>query len=252
MSTVPRSSFKCFFHGHKRGWAVGPPIKDGQKKWHVTGSRVACPKPHIKKILALFESLRESISEATLVWGLPLRCYVGEKCCTDKCHIDNFGDDNYAKVFGQACEMAKACLAVAFPSAIIFDQLATFSAEEEDIVFEELLSSSGLPIWAKGDPVHLTPTAYGDVAVTLMDKLISPGSENQTSSTRKGIKSDVTRSQITAKEAPTCKTARQPHVAVEGLAAALETGVAGVADPACRLAGGAPAATGGALTKQVK
>ena len=85
-----------------------------------------------------------------------------------------------------------------------------------------------------------------------MDKLISPGSENQTSSTRKGIKSDVTLIQITAKEAPTCKTARQPHVAVEGLAAALETGVAGVADPACRLVGGAPAATGGALTKQVK
>ena len=34
-----------------------PPIKDSQKKWHVTGSLVACPKPRIKKILTLFESI---------------------------------------------------------------------------------------------------------------------------------------------------------------------------------------------------
>ena len=81
-----------------------------------------------------------------------------------------------------------------------------------------------------------------------MDKLISPGSENQTSSTRKGIKSDVTRSQITAKEAPTCKTARQPHVAVEGLGVASEVEVVAVADAACRQAGEVQVATGGAPT----
>ena len=67
------------------------------------------PKPHIKKILALFESLRESIGEAMLLCRLPLPCYVNKKCCTAKCHVDNFSDDDYAEVFGQACEMAKSC-----------------------------------------------------------------------------------------------------------------------------------------------
>ena len=203
MSTVLRSSFKCFFHGHKRGWAVGPPIKDGQKKWHVTGSRVACPKPHIKKILALFESLRESISEATLVWGLPLRCYVGEKCCTDKGHLENFGDNDYAEVFSQVSEAARTCLEAAFPTAVIFDQLSTFSGDDKDVVFEELLSSSGLPIWAKGDPVHLTATANGDVAAALVGKLNSPSDDQAASPSRKRIESVVTRVQTPTKSAPT-------------------------------------------------
>ena len=83
----------------------------------------------------------------------------------------------------------------AFPSATIFDG--------KDVVFEELLSSGGLPIWEKGDPVHLTPTAYGEVAVALMSKLRSPGGENQMSHARKRTESVVTRVQITAKETPT-------------------------------------------------
>ena len=83
----------------------------------------------------------------------------------------------------------------AFPSATIFDG--------KDVVFEELLSSGGLPIWAKGDPVHLTPTANGDVAAALMSKLRSPGGENQMSHTRKRTESVVTRVQIAAKETPT-------------------------------------------------
>ena len=38
-----------------------PPVKDGQKRWHVTGSLTACPKPRIKKILSMFDSLRELV-----------------------------------------------------------------------------------------------------------------------------------------------------------------------------------------------
>ena len=132
------------FMGTNENGLQVPPIKDSQKNWHVTGSLVACPKPQIKKILTLFESLCKSIGEAKLVCGLPLPRYVEERCCTDKGHIDNFGDSDYAEVFGQVCETAKSCLASA---ATIFDQQATFSGkEEEDVVFEELLSSGGLPI----------------------------------------------------------------------------------------------------------
>ena len=69
---------------------------------------------------------------------------------------------------------ARSCLQAAFPSAIIFDQLSSFSGEDEDVVFQELLSSGGLPIWAKGDPMHLTTTTYGDVAAALLGKLNSP------------------------------------------------------------------------------
>ena len=49
-----------------------PPVKDGQKRWHVTGSLVVCPKPRIKKILSPFESLQDVKGDAMMVCGLPL------------------------------------------------------------------------------------------------------------------------------------------------------------------------------------
>ena len=58
-----------------------PPVKDGSKRWHVTGSLVACPKPRMKKVLSQFETVRELMGDATLVCGLPLPRYVEEKCC---------------------------------------------------------------------------------------------------------------------------------------------------------------------------
>ena len=79
-----------------------PPVKDGQKRWHMTCSLVACPKPRIKKILSLFDSLRKIAGDATMVCGLPLPRYVNEKCCLDKDHIENFIDNDYGEVFGQA------------------------------------------------------------------------------------------------------------------------------------------------------
>ena len=41
-----------------------PPLKDGQKRWHVTGSLTVCPKPRIKKILSMFDSLRELVEKS--------------------------------------------------------------------------------------------------------------------------------------------------------------------------------------------
>ena len=89
-----------------------PPVKDGQKRWHVTGSLSACPKPRIKKILSLFESLRGTAGDATLVCGLPLLRYINEKCCLNTSHIENFSDSDYAEVFGQASKAARTCLPI--------------------------------------------------------------------------------------------------------------------------------------------
>ena len=60
-----------------------------------------------------------------------------------------------------------------------------------------------MPIWAKGDPVHLTPTAYGDVADALVSKISSTGGEAVPMAKRKRIESVVTRIQATSKSAAT-------------------------------------------------
>ena len=180
-----------------------PPVKDGQKRWHVTGSLTACPKPRIKKILSMFDSLRELVGEATLICGLPLPRYAKEKCCTESIHIENFCGSNYAEVFVQAREDARACLEAAFPSAIIFDQLAAFSGGNQATALDELISSAGMVIWSSGDPVHLTKTAYGDVAAALVGKLNNTGGDKAVSTTRKRIESVVTRVQTPIKSVPT-------------------------------------------------
>ena len=180
-----------------------PPLKDGQKRWHVTGSLTVCPKPRIKKILSMFDSLREIVGEATLMCGLPLPRYVKEKCCTDSTHMENLSDSDYAEVFVQASEDARAYLEAAFPTAIIFDQLAAFSGGDKATSPDELISSAGMAIWASGDPVHLANTAYGDVVAALVGKLNNAGGDKAVSSTRKRIESVVTRVQTPIKSAPT-------------------------------------------------
>ena len=128
-----------------------PPVKDGSKRWHVTGSLVACPKPRMKKVLSQFETVRELMGDATLVCGLPLPRYVEEKCCQGEGHLENFGDEDYAEVYVQVRETAKSSLEAAFPGAIIFDPVATFGGSRDTSDPTQLRSSSGLSIWAKGD-----------------------------------------------------------------------------------------------------
>ena len=48
------------------------PERDGDGKWHITGSLVAAPKPRLKKLLLQLSPLREACGEATLVCSLPL------------------------------------------------------------------------------------------------------------------------------------------------------------------------------------
>ena len=180
-----------------------PSVKDGSKRWHVTGSLVACPKPRMKKVLSQFETVRELMGDATLVCGLPLPRYVEEKCCQGEDHLENFGDEDYAEVYVQVRETAKSSLEAAFPGAIIFDPVAAFGGSRDTEDPTQLGSSRGLSIWAKGDPVHLTPTAYGDLADDLVNKVSSAASVGGQPETRRRIESVVTRISTVPKAATT-------------------------------------------------
>ena len=170
-----------------------PPVKDGSKRWHVTGSLVACPKPRMKKVLSQFETVQELVGDATLVCGLPLPRYVDEKCCQGYGHIENFRDEDYTEVYAQVHETARSCLETVFPGAIFFDPVAAFGGSNDTADLNQLLSSSGLSIWAKGDPVHLTPTAYGDLANILINKVSSATCVGAPLEKRRRIESVVTR-----------------------------------------------------------
>ena len=103
----------------------------------------------MSKALSQFETVRELMGDATLVCRLPLIRYVEEKCCQGDGHIENFGDEDYTEVYAQVRETARSSLETAFPGAIIFDPVATFCGSSDTADPNQLLSSSGLSIWAK-------------------------------------------------------------------------------------------------------
>ena len=61
-------------------------------------------------------------------------------------------------------------------------------------VLGDLISSGGLSIWKEGDPVHLTQTAYGDIAEQIINTAAGRGGEDAAAPSRKRLESVVTRS----------------------------------------------------------
>ena len=110
---------------------------------------------------------------------------------------------SYTEVYTQVREAARSSLETTFPGAIIFDPVAAFSGSSDTTDLSQLRSSSGLSIWAKGDPVHLTPTAYGDLADDLVKKVSSAASVGGPPETRRRIKSVVTKILTVPKSATT-------------------------------------------------
>ena len=67
----------------------------------------------------------------------------------------------------------------------------------------ELVSSGGLSVWSSGDPVHLTPTVYGDLALHLLKIVASSPTESSQAQPRRRIEIVVTRAAVPAATGPT-------------------------------------------------
>ena len=73
--------------------------------------------------------------------------------------------------------------------------MTTFACVEELGELSALVSSGGVAIWKEGDPVHLTETAYGDIAENLTN-IIRQGDSSSSAAEvpRRRLESVVTRS----------------------------------------------------------
>ena len=88
---------------------------------------------------------------------------------------------------------SKACLLAAMPSSKIFDPMTTFASKEELGELSNLVSSGGVSIWKEGDPVHLTETAYGNIAEHLVSTIKEGDSSASVELPRKRLESVFTR-----------------------------------------------------------
>ena len=162
-------SNQLFMGSYEEGLPTEPE-RDGDRKWHITGSLVAAPKPRLKKLLQQLTPLREACGDTTLVCGLPLGRYIFGKCCNDEAHLENLGDKDFGQILSSAISSCRGCLETAFPGSVVFNPTDSFADGDGDMA--SLISSAGISIWLEDDPVHLTNAAYGDIAASLV-KLVT-------------------------------------------------------------------------------
>ena len=106
----------------------------------------------------------------------------------------NHSEEEISKVHEAVRINSKACLMAAYPGCIILDPLRAFKGEADTAVLGDLISSGGVSIWKEGDPVHLTQTAYGDIAEQIVNTAAGRGGEDAAAPSRKRLESVVTRS----------------------------------------------------------
>ena len=96
---------------------------------------------------------------------LPLPRYVREPCCKAAGHITNFLEDDFEHILTGAASTARNIVASegekAGLSLYTFDPVAALGGGDK---LSAKTSSAGLSAWLDNDPVHLTATAYKDIA----------------------------------------------------------------------------------------
>ena len=90
-------------------------------------------------------------------------------------HLDNQEDDDICEIHDAVRANSRSTLLTAFPGSTIFDPLAAFMAEYNSQELPSLHSSGGVTVWRGDDPVHLTDTAYGDIADHLVNVVKGSG-----------------------------------------------------------------------------
>ena len=120
-------------------------------------------------------TIRESCGEARILCAIPIPHYVAGRCCDEQLHLDNLEDNDIGEIHDAVRANSRSTLLTAFPGSTIFDPLSAFMAEYNSQELPSLHSSGGVTIWRGGYLVHLTDTAYGDIADHLVNVVKGSG-----------------------------------------------------------------------------
>ena len=86
------------------------PLRDGAKKWNITGSLKVAAKLRMKKILDKLTAIKGDVGEAKIICSLPVPRYVNTRCCDDIRLTDNIGEDNAMEIHEAVRNNSRACL----------------------------------------------------------------------------------------------------------------------------------------------
>ena len=145
----------------------------------------------LKRRFAAIRPTLEAAGEAVIVCMLPLPRFVLQPCCDNTGHISNFKDSDFEDILKSAVTSYYDVISVEGEKAGL--SLYTFSAVSAFCGGEKLAAktgSTGMCVWRSDNPVHLTATAYKDIAGVL-EAQANLATEGQTTASRRRVNSIV-------------------------------------------------------------
>jgi hypothetical protein len=152
---------------NEMGYA-SPAFQDAASHYHLEGAAELAPGRSLRVIAGMVKELVEVSGAAKVIMLLPLPRYVKEGCCNNVAHISNIGSASYFETLNSAAHVVKniveEVLGDGGKQPLCLSPLSAFGESLLDIIL-----SDGRSIWLTGEPVHLTPAAYGDIAAMVME-----------------------------------------------------------------------------------
>ena len=147
--------------------------------YHIPGNLEVATQTLLKNCVKASLPILEAASMSKLIFTLPLPRYASGPCCSDPEHITNLDETDYDHILREAAKAAEKTIDGELKRLgrdySIYDPLSVFDSTGQLALIN---SSSGVSIWTRTDPVHLTQTAYSDV----LDGLLEVASETAPSS----------------------------------------------------------------------
>ena len=142
-----------------------PAFQTEPGRYHISGCLKIANEGVLKKRFGAVRPILEAAGEAVKVCLLPIPRFVKRPCCKDDGHITNFMEDNFKDIL---TGVAAACRSIvssegekAGLSLFTFNPVAAFGG---GTWLTAKTSSAGLSVWLEDNPVHLTASAYKDIA----------------------------------------------------------------------------------------
>jgi hypothetical protein len=162
---------KVAFMGTSEKGIPTPASRRHVGKFHIEGSLTASPPTALKKNLATCVPLLSAVGDVNLILMGPIPRYVTEKCFSNPGHVENFENTEFEDEIMDAQEthrhilMGWATMHGVNPTYI--DATALVASADPSLTNRKY--SGGAPLWAMGNPIHLTPAAYWDLATAILE-----------------------------------------------------------------------------------
>ena len=174
-----------------------PAFQTEPGRYHITGCLEIAPEGVLKKRFGAVRPILEVAGEAVKVCLLPIPRYVKRPCCKEDGHITNFMEADFEDILVSTASTCRNIVSgegeKARLSLFTFDPVSAFGGGPRLI---SKTSTAGLSVWQEEDPVHLTSSAYKDIA-SLVQNQAELAVQGKPAAGRRRIDSIVT-SQLSA------------------------------------------------------